>query len=474
MRKQLNVLLAICLVLSLACQIKPSAAVAYDDSFNVSGYTMSEDYYKATYGSKTADGTEIKSGETKTAADVRISDIEVKDNAISLSLNMGTGGKNMVIGGKLYKSAMNQHGVNSIVVDAKCTDSSYGILLFEIWNDSAADHQILYNTTVRNVPHVKLYLQNSNDDISAFEFPLPAALNELEASNYEKADSSIDLLWPMKVVDVTVTEAPTDDYILELLGLNDPSREVSTWTTWQNSRTYFLTFTNMGTEFTSVSLPYVDYRYTNVTSVGGTWIASFEVAEHTSTTNAYGDYLSFYGDNAFSYRNVRLAFACGDNTTVISTFQQGRMVDSLFWLGPTWIEDGARIAVGILELAADACNIDSSYFSLLTLLASIEPFDQTVTLGSNNVTLMNSLTVTAGVQLDERYYISECTNQNGEENIGDYLTYHANVLYENAGGNTNTVGVLNIEFDVCVENQDVDGYPKPRSTNIAFYYSSSP
>ena len=476
MRKHLKALLAICLVLSLACQIQPSTAVVYNDSFNVSGYTMSEDYYKAAYGSNLADRKEIlatRGSETKTSADVRISNVEVKDKAIYLSLNMGTGGKNIMIGGKLYKSAMTQHGVNSIVVDAKCTDTSYDILLFEIWNDSTTDHQIMYNTAVKNVPHVKLYLQNTNGDISAFEFPLPASLSYLEASDYEKADSAIDLLWPMKVVDVTITEVPTNDAILEELGLLDSSRTVDTWTTWTDSRTYFLTFTNLNQEYTSISLPYVDYRYSNVTSSGGRWIASFEVAEHTSTTNAYGDSLSFHGDNAFRYRNLKLAFACGDNTTFVQTYREGRIIDSTIGIVNRAKEIGANILIDVLQTVADSVGVGTEYYVLVTLLQSMASINQTVILGDEDTDIMNSLTVAVGDQLASKYYISECTDQDSGANVGDYFTYHAFLQHENAGGNTNTMGMLQIEFDVCVENQDVDGYPKHRSRRIQFDYATN-
>lgn len=434
---------------------------------------MSEDYYKAAYGSKLADRKEIletRGGETKTSADVRISNVEVKDNAIYLSLSMGTGGKNIMIGGKLYKSAMTQHGVNSIVVDAKCTDTSYDILLFEIWNDSAVDHQVMYNTAVKNVPHVKLYLQNTNGNISAFEFPLPAVLNDLDASDYEKADKSIDLLWPLKVVDSTVTEVPTNNEILEELGLNDRSRQVNTWMLWTDSRTYINTFYIYETQYTSVSLPCVEYRYTNVTPQDSTWVAAFKIAEHlTISTPGYPDEIC-HGNNVFEYRNVSITIGCGDNTTFLRTYQEGKMRDSTKFGDAAIVQTGVEIGIYALKKVVSTHPIGSTAWDIVEIIRSVEPVSDEVILGESSISLAGTNTIVVGEQLESEYYLERCADQNGTVNVGDYFTFQAVLQYENAGGNTSTVGVISVEYDVI---SDHDMSERHRSTNITMNYTAS-
>ena len=102
------------------------------------------------------------------------------------------------------------------------------------------------------------------------------------------------------------------------------------------------------------------------------------------------------------------------------------------------------------------------------------PASQEVRLGDPFTNLINGPSVVAGEQLAEQYYISECTNQSGETNVGDYFTFHATTQYENAGGNENTMGLLQIEFDVCAELEGVEGYPKSRIAKIELEYTASP
>lgn len=473
MRKHLKALLAICLVLSLVCQIQPSTAVAYDDSFNVSGYTMSEDYFKSVYGSNPADkeeNLETKNSETKASADVRISNVEVKDNVISLYLNMGTGVKNIMLGGEMYASARTQNGVNCIVVDAKCSNTAYDVLLFEIWNDSDTDKQILYNTALKNTPHVKLYLQDSAGAISMFEFRLPASLNDLNASDYEKADKAIDLLWPLKVVDSTVTEVPTNDAILEELGLNDLSREVNTTMLWTDSRTYINTFYIYETQYTSISLPCVKYKYVNVTPQDSTWMASFTVSEHlTISTPNYPNEI-YYGDNVFEYRNVKLVFGCGDNSTFIRTFQDGRVIDTTKAADSQLVETAGKILIKAIKRAVTQHPTGVYAWDIIETIADIEPVDAEVTLGERSISLTNGKTIIVGEQLEEKYCFAECTDQDGEANVGDYFIFQGVLQYENAGGNSSTIGVLSVEYDVISK---ADTSQRHRSANITFNYAAS-
>lgn len=56
--------------------------------------------------------------------------------------------------------------------------------------------------------------------------------------------------------------------------------------------------------------------------------------------------------------------------------------------------------------------------------------------------LFNGITLATGIKTASIYKFEECTDQNGVANVGHYLTLQTQLQYENAGGNTSTVGVL--------------------------------
>lgn len=98
------------------------------------------------------------------------------------------------------------------------------------------------------------------------------------------------------------------------------------------------------------------------------------------------------------------------------------------------------------------------------------PVSHTVLLDGEGFSLSNTLTVAVGEKLEERYYLMECTDQSGETNVGDYFTFQAVLQYENAGGNTSTVGVISVEYDVIL---DQDMSQRHRSANITLNYTAS-
>ena len=68
-------------------------------------------------------------------------------------------------------------------------------------------------------------------------------------------------------------------------------------------------------------------------------------------------------------------------------------------------------------------------------------------------------------------YLEEATNYNSQTEIGHYFEFQAIINYENSGGNTSTVGVLKVEFDV---NDASDYSTTPRSKDIQFSYTVQP
>ena len=180
-----------------ACSENKPVIPADPDSLNVSGRTLSETRFYEVYMSDPAD----RDGPLPSMNDVkeaRISDIAVKDGAVSLTLNIGAA--DMTIDGKLYASARKEaKNINCIVADGKCSDPAYEVLYFGIWNDSDVDHELAYEKSLESAPHVKLYLRDADGMLSLFEFAMPDALSNLDAADYTQADDMIDLLWPLKI-----------------------------------------------------------------------------------------------------------------------------------------------------------------------------------------------------------------------------------------------------------------------------------
>lgn len=469
MKKPVRILVAMLLFFSLIITPVSPVTATDNDSFNVSGYTMSESYFKAAYGSDPAQRDENLTrlgGETKTSRRVRISDVDVQSGIISLAINMGTTEKNILITGRLCASAKTQNGVNCIVVEAKCSSSAYDVLFFEIWNDDDIDHQLLYAKAIANEPHVKIYLQNISGDISIFEFSLPTALSNLNATDYDKAHKYIDLLWGLKVMDAKVSEVDATEENIRMLGLTSITREAGAWETWVNNRVYVNTFYIYETRYTSTSLPSVVYRYNNATSDEATWVASFKLSECLTVTDPYSERETYYGNNAFDYRDIKLVFGCGDNTTFIRSYQEGRMRDS----GNIW---GylQNVTVYFLTKTVSLHPVGAVAVEIIEMIETLTPSAaQQVTLGSPNVQLYNGHTIISGQNLAERYWLEACTDQGNQANVGDYYTFQTIVQYENAGGSENTIGVLTFKFDVYEGGEE---YKMDRSDEIVFSYVAS-
>ena len=47
-------------------------------------------------------------------------------------------------------------------------------------------------------------------------------------------------------------------------------------------------------------------------------------------------------------------------------------------------------------------------------------------------------------------------------------------ILKGGGGSTNTMGLLEIGFDVCAEGTEADGYPRSRSAKVELDYTANP
>ena len=352
-------------------------------------------------------------------------------------------------------------GINSVIVEVNDDINGYEILLFEIFNDND-NNNLLLNQELEGKPHIKVYLKNGND-IYLFESAMPEAFANLNASDYGEAKKFNDALWAAPLVDHEVEEIPTDDAVLEELGLNTiATRGLDSWSTWINPTTYKDSF-YIGSDYVQcTSVPYITYIHSNVNSQDSTWAASFKVSEHIRTGN-----LTYYGNNVFEYRNLKMAFASGDKTTILRTYQEGRVYD--FDNGGLK-KAGQQITVNLLKKAVSSIPGGSTISSVISAINSMSSSTGNVILGSTGVSLSGQQITAVGERLN-KYAIEECTDYDGGINIGHYFTYQAVLKHvSGSSGNNNTVGALVVEFDTYHVGDDTY---TPVSKQITLNYTST-
>ncbi|HPU62704.1 MAG TPA: hypothetical protein PK304_00965, partial [Mobilitalea sp.] len=447
MRKICGILFVLCF-LSL---MTTKAAAEVDTSnvskteFQSSGVLMSSTEFKDTFSGEPTSRKVAAFSKSDSNTSISIKDIIIDGEDISFIAVLSINNENVYlpVKGRLASSYKAQHGINSIVVDIPESVNGYSFLLFEIYNDADSKRANLLvsgDKKLSNVPHVKIYLQDENNTIYLFETEMPAIFSDLKASDYERAYKFRDALWASHLVKHETKEIPTDSTILNELGFKVRPMGLNTWTTWVNPTTFYDSF-YIGSDYVQCySLPYVEYRHVNVTSQDSTWAAAFKVAEHTNVSG----YI-YHGNNVFEYRNLKIAFACGDKSTFIRTYQEGR----LYYIGgifPALKGIGSKIAVSLLQKAFSSLPYGTTFLKALEYINTMASANGEVTLGSTGVNLTNRTTTAVGEKLND-YSFEECTDYNGQSNIGHYFTYQAVLQHEAVTGNTNTVGALLVEFD---------------------------
>ena len=342
------------------------------------------------------------------------------------------------------------------------------MLLFEIFNDTENDNLLLDDVNVGgslcNIPHIKLYLKDADENIYLYEAPITPELSSINAFQYEKADIRKDNLWALPYVDHTLDEIPLTADIAEKLGLNTDTRGLNYYSTW-NSQVSRLEYDVSSEHYEYLSLLYVSYRHTNVSGSNSTWIASCKVAESSSMTY-YDTEQVTYGINPFRYRDISIAFACGDKSTFIRSYQEGRVVDYDGLGGGNVLAAGADIAILLLQKAVPSLPSYSTFESALTLISGMTSEPGTVDLGPDDTVLYDQKTVAVGEKISG-YSISECTDQYGESNVGHFYTFHADITYEVGGGNSSTVGALKVTYKLY-NNVDMTSSSKSKTFELAY------
>jgi len=365
----------------------------------------------------------------------------------NVSIDVTVGEEQVQLFGLLHASYKVQNGINSIVGDLTDETGRYSVLLFEIFNDNKNDN-LLINRDLQEKPHLKLYLLDGDKNIILFETDLPEALRGLEVGSFaEKEDNKKEMFWfkglaePEMVKEITTTETS----IAEASGKTDldfAPMALNSFSTWTNPTTYYTSF-YVGTDYTQCwSLPYLSYKHVNVTSSDSTWIAQFKIAEHTKVGN-----YTYYGNNVFEYKNLKIAFGSGDYSTMIRTFQQGRIYDNSAFNGGLK-KVGDKIATSLIKKTLSAVPYGSTINDVIGYINTATSTSGEVTLGSQGVSLSGSPVSAAGEKLASKFKLEESTDHSGRTDNGHYFTYQVVLNYEGNGSSKNTTGNLQLKFDV--------------------------
>ncbi|QNU66511.1 hypothetical protein EHE19_016875 [Ruminiclostridium herbifermentans] len=403
-----------------------------------------EDFNKAMTGPESERQPKESCSSYKTV-DLQIKNLNLNGSTISFDANAKYSGEKSDISasGSLYAGFKAQNGMNSIVGNLEDLTGNFKILLFEIFNDSSKDNLLVKNE-INEKPHLKMYLLDSNKDILFFEIELPKVLEQLNANAFSEGDSKNDLYWFTELAKPTeIKNISTDKEIMQKLGIpTTKKRALGGYSTWANPTTYYKAF-YVGNDYTQCySLPYLEYKHVNVASQDSTWTAAFKVAEHTQVGN-----YTYYGNNVFSYRNLQINFGCGDKSTFVRTFQEGRMYDYTSYIkGIKSLYDTITASLGKKVVSTlpygSTLNTILGYFNTLTSQSG------EVTLGGGAVSLSDRKTVAVGQKL-AKYEFEECTDHGGQILNGDYYIYQALLQYESTSGTSvSTVGALQLKFDV--------------------------
>jgi len=397
--------------------------------------------------------------------DLKLGDFTLKDESVSFNANVGETA--ISLSGPLHASYKIQNDMNSIVGDLTDATGNFKVLLFEIFNDTQNDN-LLINHDLNGKPHLKLYLLDSNNNILIFEMDVPETLNTLEAKSFaEVEDNKKEMFWFSGLAEpLSVKEIPTSETsIAEVSGNTNTSispTALNEFSTWTNPTTYYTSF-YVGSDYTQCySLPYLSYKHVNVSSSDSTWIAQFKIAEHTKVGN-----YTYYGNNVFEYKNVKIAFGSGDYSTMIRTFQQGRVYDTTSGLKKT----GDNISANLIKKTISKVPYGSTINDVIGYINTATSVVGDVRLGSTGVNLSGSPVSAAGEKLTSKYKLEECTDHSGQTDNGHYFTYHVVLNYEGNGSSKSTTGNLQLKFDVW----NAETYTTtPISKDFSLSYTAKP
>lgn len=464
MKRVCSLLMVLCVLFSVTVQAKvpESNGLIVVDSIESDVVKISTEDFNEAFVGEPLKRKDYRNLASYSDAEIQINDMTIMGDVIEFSF-MINGANKAEINGTLKSGYKYEHGLNSIVADVSSSLPKYDILYFEILNDKDKNSALLKKNS-NGQPILKLYIKDNDENIYLFEEMLPKSLQVLDAADYEKGNKSLAYWFKDFVDPYEEEELVTTTELMEELGLSTvQSRALNSFSTWTNPTTYYTSF-YVGSDYTQCwSLPYLRYKHTDVNSNDSTWIASFKVAEHTRVNGS----LVYHGNNVFEYRNLKLSFGSGEKTTIIRTFQEGRVYDyTASWNALK--EEGEKIAVSIYKNVISSIPVASDLDDIVSRISAVAGANGDVTLGSTGINLSSDLCNVVGEELED-YSLEECTDYDNQTEKGHYFTFHAVTQFEGSGS-ASTFGALCLEFDVL--NWET-GSLTNRTKNIQLNYTAS-
>ena len=467
MKKITSIILCTVMILTMTCintPVNASQANVTLADFNMFGISLSADSFKETFSGNphTRDVTVRES--LPFSANLSLENISINQRNIRVDAQLNTTGGtvSIPIRGLLSAGFRTQTGINSIIVEVQNTTQEYEILLFEIFNDTAEDSLLIVNKEeYATTPHIKIYIQDIDDNVYLLESDMPECFGFLDASQYPLADKNNDALWwARNLVNHQNDNLATNYENLTKLGLNTQTRALNSFSMWAPETIFRDTFYLAGSLVECWSLPYVEYKHVNVSSSDSTWTARFKVAEHVEIQG-----VTYYGNNAYQYRNVSLSFGAGDKTIFLRALQEGRFTDSNAWVNALK-ENGETITASLLKYTAQRVG-GSTFATVLNIVSNMSSSNATVTLGQQGMDLREDNATAVGEKLPTKYVFETSYDQSGN-GVGDYFILQAVAQYEGAGS-CSTTGALVFSFDV-----EYDGELTTIEKSIQLNYTAAP
>ncbi|MCI8626305.1 MAG: hypothetical protein HFI40_08525 [Lachnospiraceae bacterium] len=379
-------------------------------------------------------------------------------NGNELSFNVKLRNEIISVSGVLEKGYRGESYLN---LNNGVVSEGYKILLGELYVGEDLDTSLLFQKIEGK--NIKLYLVK-NKEVVLVEAPL---LFEVDVPiPLLKEEKEIDIYWFLDIVEPEeIVEIETTDEILKELGVNSVvSQSISPMLSWISPVTYTQRYNIGSDEFVAMSVPHVEYQYSDIQGVTGQWEASFEIAEVTRLNGT--EYRA--AANPIRYLKVDLELGCGERTAFTKKYISAKAIN-----GGASVGIGTKIDTLIKKKVLSKVPGAVTVTEILSWLRSMSGATESIILGNTNGVLVssNSQYVSAvGTEFTSlELYQNTYTNGHSAKILTD-LKYA-----QPQGGNNNSVsanGVLRIVFEVY--NYHTHQTNHVESNAISWRYTTSP
>ena len=427
----------VCLVFMLGNLKIFALADSVDTGLDAKGISLSKDTFAMKYSGNPENRIQTYGElEDTISSAIALKNINVSKEEVESDIILKSANKTVMfhIKGQLQASYKTQNAVNSAILNIS-DSAGYRVLLFEIFNDTQKDN-LLINQELNGIPHVKIYLEDSSEQLYMFEMKLPEEFINIQATRYPEAEIEKDSLWAKDLVQWETEEIETTDEILEEMGLGVTPFALYEYSRLVNSTTYHKSCYLGSDKADYYSLPYVDYMHANVGQSASIWTASFKVSEHAKIAN-----VTYYGQNPIEYRNIKISFSGGQKTHICSTKRDGFVQN-----GQSPVVTGKNVSIILFDKVLSQMPGGVTVTTALGFINSMgQSSIQTIKLGDTH-SLSSQYTIAAGEQLTGPYSVMRCTAIDGSE-TGHKFTCEATMqAYGSTSGSVNTVGALKVDF----------------------------